>query len=210
MHLLQYWTAKQLQQTEQSLEFIWKSFIRSWGLSWVPKSIKRGSRNFSMRWMKLRLKHWWCGMSDRGLMWTLWRAGGQQLYRTGEVAGCVFLPAFGVQWKRAGLCSQSSSPGLPAADHQTLFSQQGGVSMLLVMKYVVIFSSSKLKKKLSLIMFCILFSLLILADGQRELTVRVIAVSSPPPLRYISVSRGGQVTVWNSSLRILRSFRVSE
>lgn len=59
-------------------------------------------------------------------------------------------------------------------------------------------------------MFCILFSLLILADGQREPTVRVIAVSSPPPLRYISVSRGGQVTVWNSSLRILRSFRVSE
>lgn len=55
-----------------------------------------------------------------------------------------------------------------------------------------------------------MFSILILADGQREPTVRVIAVSSPPPLRYISVSRGGQVTVWNSSLRILRSFRVSD
>lgn len=50
----------------------------------------------------------------------------------------------------------------------------------------------------------------ILVDGQREPTVRVIAVSSPPPLRYISVSRGGQITVWNSSLRILRSLGVSD
>uniref|UniRef100_A0A674MFQ7 Si:dkey-202c14.3 n=1 Tax=Takifugu rubripes TaxID=31033 RepID=A0A674MFQ7_TAKRU len=47
------------------------------------------------------------------------------------------------------------------------------------------------------------------SHNKREPTVRVIAVSSPPPLRYISVSRGGQVTVWNSSLRILRSFRLA-
>lgn len=51
---------------------------------------------------------------------------------------------------------------------------------------------------------------MILVDGQREPTVRVIAVSSPPPLRYISVSRGGQITVWNSSLRILASLGVSD
>lgn len=55
-----------------------------------------------------------------------------------------------------------------------------------------------------------IFLMLTLVDGQKEPTVRVIAVSSPPPLRYISVSRGGQITVWNSSLRILRSLGVSD
>lgn len=39
--------------------------------------------------------------------------------------------------------------------------------------------------------------------------VRVVAVSSPPPLRYISVSKGGQTTVWSSSLHALRSLGVS-
>lgn len=40
--------------------------------------------------------------------------------------------------------------------------------------------------------------------------MRVVAVSHPPPLRYISVSKGGQITVWNSSLHILKTLGVSE
>ncbi|XP_036936322.1 WD repeat-containing protein 49 isoform X3 [Acanthopagrus latus] len=43
------------------------------------------------------------------------------------------------------------------------------------------------------------------AYNKREPTVRVVAVSHPPPLRYFSVSKGGQITVWNSSLHILKS-----
>ncbi|XP_034563346.1 WD repeat-containing protein 49 [Notolabrus celidotus] len=43
------------------------------------------------------------------------------------------------------------------------------------------------------------------SHNKREPTVRVLAVSHPPPLCYISVSKGGQVTVWNSSLHILKS-----
>lgn len=46
--------------------------------------------------------------------------------------------------------------------------------------------------------------------SQRETTVRVVAVSYPPPLRYLSISKGGQVTMWNSSLHILRSIGVSD
>ncbi|GLD57556.1 WD repeat-containing protein on Y chromosome-like protein [Lates japonicus] len=44
------------------------------------------------------------------------------------------------------------------------------------------------------------------SHNKREPTVRVVAVSHPPPLRYISVSKGGQITVWNSSLHILKTF----
>uniref|UniRef100_A0A8P4GJ23 Si:dkey-202c14.3 n=1 Tax=Dicentrarchus labrax TaxID=13489 RepID=A0A8P4GJ23_DICLA len=43
------------------------------------------------------------------------------------------------------------------------------------------------------------------SQNKREPTVRVVAVSHPPPLRYISVSKGGQIAVWNSSLHILKS-----
>uniref|UniRef100_UPI0037E9BE00 cilia- and flagella-associated protein 337 n=1 Tax=Semicossyphus pulcher TaxID=241346 RepID=UPI0037E9BE00 len=43
------------------------------------------------------------------------------------------------------------------------------------------------------------------SHNKRESTVRVVTISHPPPLRYISVSKGGQVTVWNSSLHILKS-----
>ncbi|KAF0025262.1 hypothetical protein F2P81_022143 [Scophthalmus maximus] len=43
------------------------------------------------------------------------------------------------------------------------------------------------------------------AHNKREPTVRVVAVSHPPPLRYVSVSKGGQITVWNSSLHILKT-----
>ncbi|XP_039991300.1 WD repeat-containing protein on Y chromosome isoform X2 [Xiphias gladius] len=43
------------------------------------------------------------------------------------------------------------------------------------------------------------------SHNKREPTVRVVAVSHPPPLRYISVSKGGQITVWNSSLHILKT-----
>ncbi len=45
---------------------------------------------------------------------------------------------------------------------------------------------------------------------QREPTVRVVAVSHPTPLRYISVSKGGQITVWSSSLHSLKSLGVSD
>ncbi|KAI3365604.1 hypothetical protein L3Q82_010679, partial [Scortum barcoo] len=48
------------------------------------------------------------------------------------------------------------------------------------------------------------------SHNKREPTVRMVAVSHPPPLRYISVSKGGQITVWNSSLHILKSFGVSD
>ncbi|KAA8581745.1 hypothetical protein FQN60_003326, partial [Etheostoma spectabile] len=44
-----------------------------------------------------------------------------------------------------------------------------------------------------------------LGKMKREPTVRVVAVSHPPPLRYVSVSKGGQITVWNSSLHILKT-----
>ncbi|XP_049916588.1 WD repeat-containing protein on Y chromosome isoform X3 [Epinephelus moara] len=41
--------------------------------------------------------------------------------------------------------------------------------------------------------------------NKREPTARVVAVSHPPPLRYVSVSKGGQITVWSSSLHILKT-----
>ncbi|XP_029383255.1 WD repeat-containing protein on Y chromosome [Echeneis naucrates] len=41
------------------------------------------------------------------------------------------------------------------------------------------------------------------SHNKREPTVRVVAVFHPPPLRYVSVSKGGQVSVWSSSLHIL-------
>ncbi|KAK9529892.1 hypothetical protein VZT92_011441 [Zoarces viviparus] len=47
------------------------------------------------------------------------------------------------------------------------------------------------------------------SHNKREPTVRVVAVSHPPPLRYISVSKGGQITVWNSSLHILKTLRLA-
>lgn len=40
--------------------------------------------------------------------------------------------------------------------------------------------------------------------------VRVVAVSHHSPLRYLSVSKGGQLTVWSSSLHIHKTLRVSE
>ncbi|XP_030610137.1 WD repeat-containing protein 49-like [Archocentrus centrarchus] len=43
------------------------------------------------------------------------------------------------------------------------------------------------------------------AHNKREPTVRLVAVSHPPPLRYISISKGGQITVWNSSLHTLKT-----
>ncbi|KAM4624514.1 cilia- and flagella-associated protein 337 [Polymixia lowei] len=43
------------------------------------------------------------------------------------------------------------------------------------------------------------------SHNKREPTVRVVAVTHPPPLRYISVSKGGQLTVWNSRLHILET-----
>ncbi|KAJ4940302.1 hypothetical protein JOQ06_026611 [Pogonophryne albipinna] len=43
------------------------------------------------------------------------------------------------------------------------------------------------------------------SHNKREPTVRLVAVSHPPPLRYISVSKGGQISVWSSSLHILKT-----
>ncbi|XP_026034713.1 WD repeat-containing protein on Y chromosome [Astatotilapia calliptera] len=43
------------------------------------------------------------------------------------------------------------------------------------------------------------------SHNKREPTVRVVALSHPPPLRYISVSKGGQITAWNSSLHTLKT-----
>ncbi|KAG7226387.1 hypothetical protein INR49_013798 [Caranx melampygus] len=43
------------------------------------------------------------------------------------------------------------------------------------------------------------------SHNKREPTMRMLTVSHPPPLRYISVSKGGQITVWNSSLHILKT-----
>ncbi|XP_058476457.1 WD repeat-containing protein on Y chromosome [Solea solea] len=43
------------------------------------------------------------------------------------------------------------------------------------------------------------------SHNKRESTVRMVAVCHPPPLCYVSVSKGGQVTVWNSGLHVLRS-----
>lgn len=60
----------------------------------------------------------------------------------------------------------------------------------------------------SILFFCIF--LIILTAVQREPTVRVVAVSHPPSLHYISVSKGGQITVWNSSLHILKTLAVSD
>ncbi|XP_046888665.1 WD repeat-containing protein 49 [Hypomesus transpacificus] len=43
------------------------------------------------------------------------------------------------------------------------------------------------------------------SHNKQEPTTRVVAVPHPPPLRYISVSKGGLLTVWNSRLHILKT-----
>ncbi|KAJ0060181.1 hypothetical protein NL108_004028, partial [Boleophthalmus pectinirostris] len=47
------------------------------------------------------------------------------------------------------------------------------------------------------------------AHNQREPTIRVVAVFQPPTLRYISVSKGGQVTVWNKCLNITKTLKLA-
>ncbi|XP_023804859.1 WD repeat-containing protein on Y chromosome isoform X2 [Oryzias latipes] len=47
------------------------------------------------------------------------------------------------------------------------------------------------------------------SQNKREPTVRILSISQQPPLRYITVSKGGHITVWSSSLRILQTFMVS-
>uniref|UniRef100_A0A1A7ZAZ8 Si:dkey-202c14.3 n=1 Tax=Nothobranchius furzeri TaxID=105023 RepID=A0A1A7ZAZ8_NOTFU len=47
------------------------------------------------------------------------------------------------------------------------------------------------------------------SHNKREATVRVVAVSHPPPLRYVSVSKGGQISVWSRSLHILKTFTLT-
>lgn len=46
-------------------------------------------------------------------------------------------------------------------------------------------------------------------SSQREPTVRILPISQQPPLRYVTVSTGGHITVWSSSLRILKTSTVS-
>ncbi|XP_028813763.1 WD repeat-containing protein on Y chromosome isoform X2 [Denticeps clupeoides] len=45
--------------------------------------------------------------------------------------------------------------------------------------------------------------------SQREPIVRMVAVSQPPPLRFITVSKRGTLTVWNRSLHIVTSVQLS-
>ncbi|KAM6951056.1 cilia- and flagella-associated protein 337 [Aplochiton taeniatus] len=47
------------------------------------------------------------------------------------------------------------------------------------------------------------------SHNKREPTVRVVAVPHPPPLRYVSVSKGGTLTVWNRRLHVLTSLGLS-
>ncbi|KAK7919797.1 hypothetical protein WMY93_011081 [Mugilogobius chulae] len=45
------------------------------------------------------------------------------------------------------------------------------------------------------------------SHNQREPTVRIVPVFHPPSLRYVSVSKGGQVTVWNKHLNPTKTLR---
>ncbi|XP_072311931.1 uncharacterized protein [Eucyclogobius newberryi] len=47
------------------------------------------------------------------------------------------------------------------------------------------------------------------SSNKREPTVRVVAVFHPPSLRYISVSKCGQVTVWNKHLHITKALSLA-
>ncbi|XP_030630928.1 WD repeat-containing protein on Y chromosome [Chanos chanos] len=46
--------------------------------------------------------------------------------------------------------------------------------------------------------------------NKQEPVTRVVAVSKPPPLRYVSVSKGGTITVWSSHLHMLKSLEVGK
>ncbi|XP_062331061.1 WD repeat-containing protein on Y chromosome isoform X2 [Osmerus eperlanus] len=46
------------------------------------------------------------------------------------------------------------------------------------------------------------------SHNKQEPTTRVVAVPHPPPFRYISVSKGGLLTVWNSRLHILKTLEL--
>lgn len=43
---------------------------------------------------------------------------------------------------------------------------------------------------------------------QREPIIRILAVDQSPPKRYISISKGGTLVVWNSCLNITKQIRV--
>ncbi|XP_072523734.1 cilia- and flagella-associated protein 337 [Salminus brasiliensis] len=44
--------------------------------------------------------------------------------------------------------------------------------------------------------------------NKREPVTRIVEVSQPPPLRYVTVSKGGTLTVWNSRLQVIRSLEL--
>ncbi|CAB1313164.1 unnamed protein product [Coregonus sp. 'balchen'] len=47
------------------------------------------------------------------------------------------------------------------------------------------------------------------SHNKQEPTIRVVAVPHPPPLRYISVSKGGLLTVWNNRLHVLKTLELA-
>lgn len=75
---------------------------------------------------------------------------------------------------------------------------------------IISFACFYSKRKFKYFSNNLLLNIFVLIPRQQEPTVCVVAVSNPPPLRYISVSKVGQITVWNSSLHILRSLGVSD
>ncbi|XP_045580316.1 WD repeat-containing protein on Y chromosome [Salmo salar] len=47
------------------------------------------------------------------------------------------------------------------------------------------------------------------SHNKQEPTICVVAVPHPPPLRYISVSKGGLLTVWNNRLQVLETLELA-
>lgn len=45
--------------------------------------------------------------------------------------------------------------------------------------------------------------------NKQEVTTRILAVPSPPPLRFVSVSKASTLTVWDSDLRIQKSYEIA-
>ncbi|XP_064423730.1 WD repeat-containing protein 49-like [Latimeria chalumnae] len=57
--------------------------------------------------------------------------------------------------------------------------------------------------------FCTYMLLQYKERDYQEATARILAVPSPPPLRFMSVSRGGVLTVWDNDLRMQKSYKIS-
>ncbi|XP_078509633.1 cilia- and flagella-associated protein 337-like [Lissotriton helveticus] len=46
--------------------------------------------------------------------------------------------------------------------------------------------------------------------NKQEPTTRILAISSPPPVWFVTVSKGGVLTVWDSDLHIQKSFEIAD